>query len=138
MILVDSSVLIGYLRGDDNEAVRKLESVLEQGLVFGISPLILAEVLQGAADEREFERLAEYLGSQRFFDLKKGPESHRLAARMYFDLRRRGLTVRSTVDCLIAQTAIENGLYLLHNDADFDRIAAHFPLKIWIPRQIPG
>ncbi len=131
MILVDSSVLIGYLRGDDNEAVRKLEAILEKGLVFGISPLIFTEVLQGASSEEDFKLLADYLGSQRFFDLKKGPESYRSAARMYFELRRKGLTVRSTVDCLIAQTAIENGLHLLHNDADFDRIAGHFPLKIW-------
>lgn len=131
MILVDSSVLIGYLRGDDGEAVRKLEAILEKGLVFGISPLIFTEVLQGASSDEDFKLLVEYLGSQRFYDLKKGPESYRSAAHIYFELRRKGLTVRSTIDCLIAQTAIENGLHLLHNDADFDRIAGHFPLKIW-------
>ena len=131
MILVDSSVLIGYLRGDDNEAVRKLEAILAKGLVFGITPLIFTEVLQRASSEEDFKRLAEYLGSQRFFDLKKGRESYRAAARMYFELRRKGLAVRRTMDCLIAQTAIENGLHLLHNDADFERIAGHFPLKIW-------
>jgi hypothetical protein len=46
-------------------------------------------------------------------------------------LRQKGVTVSSTMDCLIALTAIENDLYLLHNDADYNRIGEHFPLKIW-------
>lgn len=131
MILVDSSVLIAYFRGDENDSVRRMEEILEDGLPFGISPLAFAEVLQGAADEEDFRLLVEYLGSQRFYDLKNGPASYRAAARMYFDLRRKGLAVSSTIDCLIAQTAIDHGLHLLHNDADYDRIAALFPLKIW-------
>jgi predicted nucleic acid-binding protein len=131
MILVDSSVLIGYLRGDETEAVQKFEQVIERRLPFGISPLIFTEVLQGAATEKDFDLLAEYLGGQRFYDLRAGLDSYRAAARMYFDLRRKGVPVRGTVDCLIAQTAIENDLYLLHGDADFDRIAKHVPLKIW-------
>lgn len=131
MILVDSSVMIGYLRGNDTAAVRKLDDAMAQGLVFGLSPLIYTEILQGAANEKEFEILEEYLGSQRFFDLKNGPDSHRAAARMFFELRRKGVTVGGTIDCLIAQTAIENDLFLLHEDADFNRIARFFPLKIW-------
>ena len=131
MILVDSSVLVGYLRGDAGAGVRKLEDIIEKGIVFGISPLVYTEILQGAADEKEYLLLEEYLGGQRFYDLMEGRKSYRAAARMFFDLRRKGVTVRSTIDCLIARTAIENGLYLLHEDADFDRIARHVPLKIW-------
>jgi len=52
---------------------------------------------------------------------------------VFFDLRRKGMSVRSSVDCLIAQTAIEHGLHLLHNDSDFDRIAKVSALKIWQP-----
>jgi len=131
MILVDSSVLIGYFRGNDQASIRKLDDIIENDLVFGISPLVYTEILQGAESEEDFRRLDEYLGGQRFFDLRNGRDSYRAAARMFFALRRKGVTVRGTVDCLIAQTAIENNLFLLHNDADFDRIARHFPLKIW-------
>ena len=131
MILVDSSVLIGYLRGNDTAATRKLAEVMDRGLVFGLSPLIFTEILQGASGEKDFRLLEDYLGSQRFFDLRNGRDSHRAAARMYFDLRRKGVTVGGTIDCLIARTAIENDLFLLHDDADFDRISRFFPLKIW-------
>jgi predicted nucleic acid-binding protein len=131
MILVDSSVLIGYLRGDDTAAVRRFDQVIERRLPFGISPIIFTEVLQGAASEKEFDLLAEYLGGQRFYDLPPGSASYYSAARMFFDLRRKGLTIRSTIDCLIAQTALDHDLYLLHDDADFDRLAKHIPLKIW-------
>jgi len=60
-----------------------------------------------------------------------GLDSYFAAAKIFFDLRRRGMTVGSSVDCLIAQTAIEHGLHLLHNDSDFDRIAQVSALKIW-------
>jgi hypothetical protein len=131
VILVDSSVLISFLRGDDNPSVDKLARIIEQKLPFGICPQIYLEVLQGAAGERDFDRLMEYLGSQIFYTLRDTLISYTEAARMYFELRRKGMKVASSIDCLIARTAIENDLFLLHNDADFDKIARLFPLKIW-------
>ena len=131
VILVDSSVLIPYLRGDDTPAVERLVRIIEQKLPFGICFQVYLEVLQGAVGERDFERLREYLGSQSIYALAGDFDSYTQAARMYFELRRKGMTVGSSADCLIALTAIENGLYLLHDDADFDRIARVFPLKIW-------
>jgi len=50
---------------------------------------------------------------------------------MYLKLRKKGVTVKSTMDCLVARVAIENDLFLLHSDKDFTRISEHFPLKIW-------
>ncbi len=50
---------------------------------------------------------------------------------MYLKLRKKGVTVKSTMDCLVARGAIENDLFLLHSDKDFTRISEHFPLKIW-------
>jgi len=131
VILVDTSVLMDFLRGEDNSAVQKLFEIIDRDIPFGISPIIFMEVLQGAATKRDFDILREYLGCQAFYDLKEGRESYARAAKMSLDLRREGMAVRSSNDCLIAQAAIDNDLYLLHNDVDFDRIKKVSPLKTW-------
>ena len=131
MILVDSSVLIDFLEGRENVPVDRLVEVLDRDIPFGVSPLTILEVLQGAATEKDFATLREYLGSQRIYSLAGGFDSYAGAAKIFFDLRKRGMSVRSSMDCLIAQTAIEHGLYLLHNDSDFDRIAKVSSLKIY-------
>jgi predicted nucleic acid-binding protein len=71
------------------------------------------------------------LGSQLSYDLVQGLDSYVEAAKISFCLRKKGMALGSSIDCLIAQTAIEHGLYLLHNDSDFDRIANASSLKIW-------
>ncbi|MDW7761690.1 MAG: PIN domain nuclease [Acidobacteriota bacterium] len=131
MILVDSSVLIDFLEGRENAAVDRLSKALDDGIPFGISPITCLEVLQGAATDRDFERLHEYLETQTIYELKGGLDSYAAAAALFRSLRKKGLSVGSSVDCLIARTAIEHGLHLLHNDSDFDRIARVAPLKIW-------
>lgn len=131
MILVDTSVLIDFLKGEDNAASQKLVEIIDRDIPFGISPVIFREVLQGAATERDFDLLREYLGSQAFYDLKDSRESYARAAKMSVDLRRKRMAVRNSINCLIAQVAIDNDLYLLHNDADFDRIKKVSPLKTW-------
>ena len=131
MILVDTSVLIDYFKGEENISVKKFHQVLESNIPFGINHLIYMEVLQGSQTDKDFNLLKKYLITQTFYELKNGRESYAEAARMYLKLRKKGVTVKSTIDCLIARIAVENELFLLHNDADFDRIAKHFPLKIW-------
>ena len=123
MILVDTSVLIDFLRGRSNQVTESFEQVLSDGLPFGINVYIYQELLQGAATQRDFETMRQYLDTQIFYPLGAGTESYAGAARIYFDCRRAGVTVSSTIDCLIAQTALENNLFLLHNDRDFNRIA---------------
>lgn len=81
------------------------------------------EVLQVGKDEREFKLLKEYLSTQRFYDLKNGKESYEKAAELYFKCKKKGINIRSTIDVIIAQIAIENNLFLLHNDKDFSQIA---------------
>ena len=93
----------------------------------GLTGSIYQEVLQGVSSEREFERVSEYLGSQTFYHPAEPVESYAEAARMYFDCRRAGLTVRSSIDCLIARLAIEHGLTLLHDDRDFEKISEVIP-----------
>ncbi|MDR0818888.1 MAG: PIN domain nuclease [Oscillospiraceae bacterium] len=131
MILVDTSVLIGFLKGQSDKKVMLFESVLERDIPFGISPYTYQEVLQGARDDAEFTRLRDYLSTQTIYYLPNELASYELAAKIFFDLRRKGTTVRGTLDVLIALTAIEHNLILLHNDRDFDAVAKLTPeLKI--------
>jgi len=123
MILVDTSVLIDYLKGIDNEKTEKFEYVLERNIPFGINKFIYQEILQGAKNEKEFNKLKEYLDTQIFYELSDGKKSFENAAKLYFKCRKNGITIRSTIDLLVVQTAIENDLYLLHNDKDFSMIA---------------
>ena len=122
MILVDTSVLIGFLRGTENRAVSKFQQVLDGGLPFGITNHIYQEILQGASTQKEFGRLKDYLDTQTFYDLKFGRESHSRAAQLYFECRRNGYTLTSTIDCIIAEVAIEHGLLVLHDDKDYEYI----------------
>ncbi|MEW6621796.1 MAG: PIN domain nuclease [Bacillota bacterium] len=124
MILVDSSVLINFFRGVENEQTRKFELVLQRGIPFGINGIIYQELLQGAKSDKELKMLDEYLSTQVFYKLRKGIESYRAAASIYLKCRKKGIIIRSTVDLIIAQTAIENNVYLLHDDNDFTNIAA--------------
>lgn len=123
MVLVDTSVMIDYLRGASNEPVSMFQYVLDTNIPFGINPFIYQEALQGVKSERDFLNVKKYLDTQRFYDLKDKRESYAAAARIYYDCRKKGLTINSTIDCLIVQTALENDLFLLHNDSDFDRIS---------------
>jgi len=85
------------------------------------------ELLQGAKDEEEWELLEDYLASQCYLEMSPGAWNE--AARVFFDLRRRGLTVRSPIDCCIAVLAIDNDLPLLHRDRDFETIVSIMHLK---------
>lgn len=107
------------------------DEVLTLNIPFGISPYTLQEVLQAARNEKDFQKLRNYLSTQIIYSLPEEKSTYEKAARLYFDLSRKGLTPRSTIDILIALTAIENKLVLLHNHRDFDLMAEHLDnLKI--------
>jgi predicted nucleic acid-binding protein len=80
-------------------------------------------VLQGSKNIAEYTKLKNYFETVPFYYLIHGKESFERAAFINFSCRRSGITIRSTIDLLIAETAIENNLFLLHNDSDFDNIA---------------
>ena len=122
MYLVDTSVWIDYLRGRDVAHVHFIDELLANPLAVGISDLIYLEILQGATDARAFDKLRQYFSGQRFYRFIDAEASHANAAKLYFDARRAGLTVRSNLDCLIAQCAIDHSLILLHNDVNFVRL----------------
>jgi len=123
LILVDTSVLVDFFKGRKNEAVSKFEAILDRNIPFGINSFVYQEILQGASTKKEFTLLKGYLITQNFYTLKKGNKSYEDAALLYFTCRKAGYTIRSTIDVLIAQIAMENELMLLHNDSDFTSIA---------------
>ena len=132
MVLVDTSVMIDYLSGKENNATHIFQFVLDNNMPFGINSFVYQEVLQGVRTEKDFDKVKKYLDSQRFYSLDDQKGSYASAAKIYFKCRKKGITIGSTIDCLIAQTAIENSLLLLHNDSDFDNIAKVFhELKIF-------
>ncbi|MBK1687536.1 type II toxin-antitoxin system VapC family toxin [Rubrivivax gelatinosus] len=118
MILVDSSVWIDFFRGKPTAQAEWLDRHL--GLErFAIGDLILAEVLQGFRDERGFEEARQLLGRLEPVEIG-GFEVAVQAARLYRRLRAAGVTVRGTVDMLIATRCLLDGLTLLHADRDFE------------------
>jgi len=123
MILVDTSVLIGYFKGSNGVPYNKMSYVIENEIPYGICNYVYQELLQGSANEQEYELLKSYLNTLPFYDLRNSKGSFENAAYMYMDCRKNGITIKSTIDLIIAEIAIENDLYLLHNDNDFMNIS---------------
>ncbi len=131
MILVDTSVLIDFFKGIQNDSSLSLKEIIRQQIPFGITSVVYQELLQGAKNIKEYEILDEYLSCQRFFHPRDPVVSYAKAAMIYFSCRKRGITLRSTIDCLIAQIAIEHDLLLLQNDKDFINMAPIINLKLY-------
>ncbi len=128
MILVDSSVWVDYFRGTVTAQTDKLDRLLgHEPLVIG--DLILAEVLQGFDSERDFKAAQRLLTALQIVEIG-GREIAIQAARNYRLLRGRGVTVRKTVDTMIATRCIESNFDLLHSDRDFDAFAAYLGLRV--------
>lgn len=120
MVLVDTSVWVDVFRDATGDERGGLKAVI------GDDDLVLTrfnqlELLQGAREEREWSLLVSYLDNQEYLEARA--ETWQGAARIFFELRRRGRTVRSPIDCCIAQLALEHGALLVHRDRDFETIA---------------
>jgi predicted nucleic acid-binding protein len=122
MIAVDTSVLVALFRGDKSAAANRLREIELNGIAFCIPAICCQEVLQGARDEREWKNILEVLSTQKILSADDPWKTHLAAARLFFDCRRHGITIRSTVDCFIAALAIEHKAVLLHADTDFERL----------------
>jgi predicted nucleic acid-binding protein len=127
LILVDSSVWIDYFNGIVTTETDQLDELL-RAEPLAIGDLILTEVLQGFDDERDFERARKLLAVMTIVDLG-GPEVAIQAARNFRALRRRGVTIRKTIDCVIATRCIHSGYDLLHSDRDFDPFIKYLGLR---------
>ena len=136
MYLVDTSVWVDYLRGSETPPVRILRDLLVGDQIVGVAPIILQEVLQGADSDKRFEKWRKYFTGLCCYTPRDPVASGIEAARLYQFFRRAGKTPRSSNDCLIARIAIEFELVLLHDDRDFEAIAAVAPsLRLYAARQ---
>ena len=127
MILIDTSIWIYVLGKNKSETyTRNLQEVIGGRDVF-LTRFQQLEILQGCSSEKEWGKLSEYLDGQDYLEM--GSSTWRSAARIFYDLRKKGLTVRSPIDCCIAQISIEQRVLLIHNDHDFEVIGKHFPLR---------
>jgi predicted nucleic acid-binding protein len=128
LILVDSSVWIDYFKGTVTAQTEKLDRLLGQEPL-AIGDLILTEVLQGFGDDRDFHAVRKMLTSLTVVELG-GRQIAIQAAKNFRALRRLGVTVRKTIDTVIATRCIESGYDLLHNDRDFDPFVRHLGLRV--------
>ena len=131
MILVDSSVWIDYFRGTATPQVEKLDSLLGSEPI-ATGDLILTEVLQGFVSDRDFNQARKLMTSLVIVDLV-GQEIAIQAARNFRALRSLGVTVRKTIDTVIATRCIDSGLPLLYSDRDFDPFVEHLGLRSALP-----
>lgn len=127
MILVDSSVWIDYFRGTVTPETERLDALLGSELLV-VGDLILAEVLQGFSSERDFNQARKLLTALDVVTLG-GPEIAIQAARNFRTLRARGVTIRKTIDTLIATRCIESDYALLFSDRDFEPFVEHLGLR---------
>ena len=127
MILVDSSVWIDYFRGTKTPEADRLDSLLGTD-VLATGDLMLAEVLQGFKSDDDFEDAKKLLTSMEVIELG-GAEIGIQAAKHFRQLRVKGITVRKTIDTIIATRCIVDGYALLFSDRDFDPFVEHLGLR---------
>ena len=137
MILIDSSVWIDWLRGSDTDAVRFVQARqdLEE---LALTQMIYLEVLQGANTDRHYEAIKRVLSKQTMLEPLDSLVTFEAAAQLYRSARRKGLTVRKPVDCLIAAIALEQRALLVHNDRDFLVLASAVPQLVVYPNRSLG
>jgi len=131
MVIIDTSVWIGYFAGAANPHTLWLDSRL--GLVsLGLTDLIYCEVLQGVRHDSQLPQVRHYLETLTIFHT--GGQHLALAAALnYRSLRKLGVTIRTTIDCLIATFCLTEGHELLHRDRDFDAFEAYLGLRVVRP-----
>ncbi len=131
MIFVDSSVWIDYFNGRQSWQTNRLDNLLPNVPII-IGDLILTEILQGFRSDDDFETAKSYLNAFPFREMGSYPVAVQ-SAQNYRILRKKGITVRKTIDVIIGTFCILEGLLLLHDDRDFDPMVSHLSLKVLTP-----
>jgi predicted nucleic acid-binding protein len=129
MMIVDSNAWADFFNGATTAHVERLDDALREEEDLAILPIIITEVLQGFRTDSGFRSARRVLTSLPV--IHPNVEVHVRAASLFRSLRRKGLTVRGAVDCIIAQTCLDLDAELLSPDADFQRIARHTRLRLW-------
>lgn len=127
MILVDTTVWIDFFRGRASNQVDIFEAAVVHGQAIFLCGVILTEILQGIQNHKEYHVVTAALEPFAYIEMTR--ETYKAAADIFRKLRSKGITIRKTIDCLIAACAIDNNLLLLHNDKDFLPIIEHCGLK---------
>ncbi|MGD8847882.1 MAG: PIN domain nuclease [Desulfobacteraceae bacterium] len=129
MVLVDTTVWIDFFIDRNETHVERLQELIQSEEDLSLCGVIMTEILQGIRSDTDFFKTKEYLQDLIFLPMRHG--TFLRAAEIYRSLRRKGITIRKPVDCMIASVAIEYHIHLLHNDRDFDYIAKHSKLKVY-------
>jgi predicted nucleic acid-binding protein len=126
-MLVDTSVWIDYFNGYRSHEAERLASAIKDDETIALPGIVWTEILLGLRTETEALRIQNLLDA---FDTIKDPshQDYLEAARIYRTCRSKGFTIRSTLDCLIAQLCLRDNMSLLSKDQDFKRIRQCFPL----------
>jgi hypothetical protein len=127
-VLVDSTVWIDFLRGTSTSQTEALVRLIENRMDLCICGFVLTEVLQGIRNERQFAATREQL--ERLVYLDSDKSTFELGATIFRSLSQRGITVRNSIDCLIAATVVQHNVALLEDDRDFVFIDKHYPLHL--------
>jgi predicted nucleic acid-binding protein len=130
VIVVDTSVWIDVLGGRRTRQARRCVELIEGGDPIALTDVIFTEVLQGLRSDDEARVVERHLRAFPVLRLE-GLGDFALAASLYRTARREGVTIRNTLDCLIAAPCVRTGAQLLHSDADFDRLASCSSLRIF-------
>jgi len=130
-VIVDTTVWIDYLRGLDTPQTTWLDEAMSRQRL-GITDLILCEILQGIRDQKTYARVRDAMMKYQVFNTG-GAGLAIATANNYRNLRSKGVTIRTTIDCLIATFCIENKHTLLHNDRDYDPFEKRLGLKVIHP-----
>jgi len=130
MIVVDTSVWVDVLNGVPGPGADECIALIESGAPVAITDLVFTEILQGLRSDREAEQVERHLRGFPVLRLDT-LDDFALAAQLYRKARWSGVTIRKTLDCLIAAVCVRSGAPLLHADADFDRLATCTPLKVY-------
>ncbi|MCA9443556.1 MAG: PIN domain nuclease [Candidatus Omnitrophica bacterium] len=128
MVLVDSSAWIEFFGGKDSRPVRSIEGLIDRNESLCICGIVLTEVLQGIRSDSAFRKTRDHFEDLVYLPMSQ--ETFHQAAIIYRSLRKRGITVRKSVDCMIAAVAIEFDIPLLHADRDFEPIQKHCGLRV--------
>jgi predicted nucleic acid-binding protein len=129
VIVVDTSVWIDFFRGATTPAVERFIALVDDDAGIAITDVILTEILQGLRSEADVRRVEQRLAPFEILRLDELDDFRRAAA-LYRAARRKGITIRRTLDCLIASACIREDVALLHTDADFDRLASCSALRL--------
>jgi predicted nucleic acid-binding protein len=129
MTLVDTSIWIDFLRGENSSERRILHKLIEDEEEISITGIILTEILQGIKEDEKYQKTRNYFLEFPMYE-PNGITTYINAARIYRECRNNGKTIRSTIDCIIAAICLENDLSILHKDRDYDIIQECVGLKV--------